>query len=44
MWPGLPFLRGTMLGDWGFAALFVAVMHLAAASSQRAETAVSVRK
>lgn len=40
---GLPFLRGTMLGDWGFAALFIAVMHLAAASS-KAEAAVTVGK
>ena len=31
---GLPFLRGTMLGDWGFAALFIAVMQLAAASPE----------
>lgn len=30
---GLPFLRGTMLGDWGFAALFIAVMQLASARS-----------
>jgi hypothetical protein len=28
---GLPFLRGTMLGDWGFAALFIGLMHVAAA-------------
>jgi len=41
---GLPFLRGTMLGDWGFAALFVAVMHLAAASSHSEGAAVSARK
>ena len=33
---GLPFLRGTMLGDWGFAALFVAIMHLAAVSQKPA--------
>lgn len=38
---GLPFLRGTMLGDWGFAALFVALMQLAAMKSQRAATAAS---
>jgi hypothetical protein len=31
---GLPFLRGTVLGDWGFAALFIAVMQVAAASSK----------
>ena len=40
---GLPFLRGTMLGDWGFTALFVAVMHLAAASS-KTELAAPARK
>jgi hypothetical protein len=40
---GLPFLRGTVLGDWGFAALFIAVMQLAATSS-RAEVAAPVRK
>lgn len=33
---GLPFLRGTLLGDWGFAALFTAVMMLAAAKSKHA--------
>lgn len=27
---GLPFLRGTLLGDWGFTALFAAVMQVAA--------------
>jgi hypothetical protein len=41
---GLPFLRGTMLGDWGFAALFVALMHLAAATSRNASTTVSISK
>jgi hypothetical protein len=41
---GLPFLRGTLLGDWGFAALFVALMHLAAVSSQRDRATVSVSK
>lgn len=29
---GLPFLRGTLLGDWGFTALFVGVMQLATAT------------
>jgi len=37
---GLPFLRGSMLGDWGFMALFAGVMALAAAGS-RAERAVA---
>jgi len=37
---GLPFLRGSMLGDWGFMALFAAVMSLAAAGS-RTERAVA---
>jgi hypothetical protein len=40
---GLPFLRGTMLGDWAFSALFIAVMHLAAASS-KTEPAALVRR
>lgn len=40
---GLPFLRGTMFGDWGFAALFIALMQLAAARSM-ADAAVPVRK
>ncbi len=31
---GLPFLRGSMLGDWGFMALFAAVMTLAAAATR----------
>ena len=31
---GLPFLRGSMLGDWGFMALFAAVMALAAAAGR----------
>ena len=38
---GLPFLRGTMLGDWGFAALFIGVMHLAAASAGTEVTATA---
>ncbi len=37
---GLPFLRGSMLGDWGFMALFAAVMAVAAANS-RTERAVA---
>lgn len=40
---GLPFLRGSVLGDWGFAALFIAVMHLASASS-KTEPAAALRK
>lgn len=40
---GLPFLRGSMLGDWGFAALFISVMHLASAGSQ-SEPASALRK
>ena len=31
---GLPFLRGTVLGDWGFVALFTLVMHLATRSER----------
>jgi hypothetical protein len=37
---GLPFLRGTMLGDWGFTALFVAVMHLAATRAKSTSVAL----
>ncbi|MEI6674701.1 MAG: DUF6580 family putative transport protein [Verrucomicrobiota bacterium] len=37
---GLPFLRGSMLGDWGFMALFAAVMAVAATNS-RTERAVA---
>lgn len=40
---GLPFLRGTVLGDWGFAALFIAVMQLATVTS-RSEPATRVCK
>jgi len=36
---GLPFLRGTVLGDWGFAALFTGVMMLAAVKSKPAASA-----
>ena len=36
---GLPFLRGTVLGDWGFAALFTVVMMLAASKSKPAASA-----
>lgn len=31
---GLPFLRGSLLGDWGFMALFAGVMALATAGSR----------
>jgi hypothetical protein len=41
---GLPFLRGTVLGDWGFAALFVGLMHLAAVSSRRDRASVFLSK
>jgi hypothetical protein len=37
---GLPFLRGTMLGDWGFAALFAGLMHLAAVTVKPETAAV----
>jgi hypothetical protein len=40
---GLPFLRGSMLGDWGFMALFAAVMAFAAASS-RTERAAAISR
>lgn len=38
---GLPFLRGSMMGDWGFMALFAGVMALAAAGSRAERTAVA---
>jgi len=40
---GLPFLRGSLLGDWGFMALFAGVMALAAAASRDERVAVTVR-
>ena len=40
---GLPFLRGSMLGDWGFMALFAGVMALAAASSRGERVTVAAR-
>ena len=36
---GLPFLRGTVLGDWGFVALFAGVLHFGARSVRTAATA-----
>jgi len=41
---GLPFLRGSMLGDWGFMALFAGVMALAAASTRGERATVSSSK
>ncbi|MCX6875138.1 MAG: hypothetical protein NTW21_15210 [Verrucomicrobia bacterium] len=38
---GLPFLRGSMFGDWGFMALFAAVMALAAVGSRTERAAVT---
>jgi hypothetical protein len=40
---GLPFLRGTMLGDWGFAVLFIAVMQLADRSAKTTHGPLEVR-
>jgi len=40
---GLPFLRGSLLGDWGFMALFAGVMALAAATSRDGRVAVAAR-
>ena len=40
---GLPFLRGSLLGDWGFMALFAGVMTLAAATSRDGRVAVAAR-
>jgi hypothetical protein len=40
---GLPFLRGTMLGDWGFMVLFAGVMAVAAAGSRAGRSAVTFR-
>ena len=40
---GLPFLRGSMLGDWGFMALFAGVMALATAGL-RSERAVAIAR
>ena len=42
-WAGLPFLRGSMLGDWGFMALFAGVMALATAAS-RTERALATSR
>lgn len=38
---GLPFLRGTVLGDWGFVALFTLVLHLATRSERVPATATT---
>ena len=40
---GLPFLRGSLLGDWGFMALFAGIMALAAAGSRDERVAVTSR-
>ena len=40
---GLPFLRGSMLGDWGFMALFAAVMVFATAGSRAGHAVVIPR-
>lgn len=40
---GLPFLRGTMLGDWGFTALFAGIMQLAAISHRSTTATASTR-
>jgi hypothetical protein len=40
---GLPFLRGSMLGDWGFMALFAAVMAIATDSSRTERAVVTAR-
>lgn len=40
---GLPFLRGSMLGDWGFMALFAGVMAVAAAGSRTERAVVTSR-
>jgi hypothetical protein len=40
---GLPFLRGSMLGDWGFMALFAAVMAFASAGSRNERAATTSR-
>jgi len=40
---GLPFLRGSMLGDWGFMALFAGIMALAAMGSRDERVAVASR-
>ncbi len=36
---GLPFLRGTVVGDWGFVALFTLVLHLATRHARQAAPA-----
>jgi hypothetical protein len=40
---GLPFLRGSMLGDWGFMALFAGIMALAAVGT-RDERAAAISR
>jgi hypothetical protein len=40
---GLPFLRGTVLGDWAFTALFAAAMQLAAVSLRGKAAATGLR-
>lgn len=39
---GLPFLRGTVLGDWGFVALFAGVLHLASRSVRPAAVRATI--